>query len=208
MSKSNISLSVESALESFDFLEEDLLEETETTPRSDKSTGSGCVDTGYNSTDDFTKENGETSLPEKRPSRAQVLQAVSNVNDVDISKEVCISDIISEMPGSPLHEKVPSDRDIDSGNADILGDYRTGQSKLGVLREIESDDEQNDFSCKADNESCACVESCQCSKQSSNKAGTKHCNSAGCRSKEQRSEGQKKCVGCEGKKKHYISLCT
>lgn len=51
-----MSLSVESALESFDFLEQDAADEAESTPRSTASGGSGCHDTGYNSTDDYNKD--------------------------------------------------------------------------------------------------------------------------------------------------------
>lgn len=51
-----MSLSVESALESFDFLEQDAADEAESTPRSTTSGGSGCHDTGYNSTDDYNKD--------------------------------------------------------------------------------------------------------------------------------------------------------
>lgn len=51
-----MSLSVESALESFDFLEHDGADENESTPRSMASGNSECHDTGYNSTDDFTKD--------------------------------------------------------------------------------------------------------------------------------------------------------
>lgn len=51
-----MSLSVESALESFDFLEQDAADETESTPRSTASGGSECQDTGYSSTDDYTKD--------------------------------------------------------------------------------------------------------------------------------------------------------
>lgn len=51
-----MSLSVESALESFDFLEQDAADEAEGTPRSTASGGSGCHDTGYNSTDDYNKD--------------------------------------------------------------------------------------------------------------------------------------------------------
>lgn len=51
-----MSLSVESALESFDFLEQDAADETESTPRSTASGGSECHDTGYNSTDDYNKD--------------------------------------------------------------------------------------------------------------------------------------------------------
>ena len=51
-----MSLSVESALESFDFLEQDAADEAESTPRSTASGGSGCHDTGYNSTDDFNRD--------------------------------------------------------------------------------------------------------------------------------------------------------
>lgn len=51
-----MSLSVESALESFDFLEQDAVDETESTPRSTGSGGSGYQDTGYNSTDDYNKD--------------------------------------------------------------------------------------------------------------------------------------------------------
>lgn len=51
-----MSLSVESALESFDFLEQDAADEAESTPRSTASGGSECHDTGYNSTDDYTKD--------------------------------------------------------------------------------------------------------------------------------------------------------
>ena len=53
-----MSLSVESALESFDFLEQDVADETESTPRSTASGGSECHDTGYNSTDDYNKDFG------------------------------------------------------------------------------------------------------------------------------------------------------
>ena len=53
-----MSLSVESALESFDFLEQDAADEAESTPRSTASGGSECHDTGYNSTDDYTKDLG------------------------------------------------------------------------------------------------------------------------------------------------------
>lgn len=53
-----MSLSVESALESFDFLEQDVADETESTPRSIASGGSECHDTGYNSTDDYNKDFG------------------------------------------------------------------------------------------------------------------------------------------------------
>lgn len=51
-----MSLSVESALESFDFLEQDAADEAESTPRSTASGGSECHDTGYNSTDDYNKD--------------------------------------------------------------------------------------------------------------------------------------------------------
>jgi len=51
-----MSLSVESALESFDFLEQDAADEAESTPRSTASGGSGCHDTGYNSTEDYNKD--------------------------------------------------------------------------------------------------------------------------------------------------------
>ena len=51
-----MSLSVESALESFDFLEQDAADETESTPRSTASGGSECHDTGYSSTDDYNKD--------------------------------------------------------------------------------------------------------------------------------------------------------
>lgn len=54
--RSSMSLSVESALESFDFLEQDAADERESTPRSTGSGGSGCQDTGYNSTDDYNKD--------------------------------------------------------------------------------------------------------------------------------------------------------
>nr|XP_058946446.1 rho family-interacting cell polarization regulator 2-like [Pocillopora verrucosa] len=54
--RSSMSLSVESALESFDFLEQDAVDETESTPRSTGSGGSGYQDTGYNSTDDYNKD--------------------------------------------------------------------------------------------------------------------------------------------------------
>ena len=47
---------MESALESFDFLEQDAADEAESTPRSTASGGSGCHDTGYNSTDDYNKD--------------------------------------------------------------------------------------------------------------------------------------------------------
>ena len=56
LSRSSMSLSVESALESFDFLEQDATDEAEGTPRSTASGGSGCHDTGYNSTDDYNKD--------------------------------------------------------------------------------------------------------------------------------------------------------
>ncbi|XP_073234986.1 rho family-interacting cell polarization regulator 2-like isoform X2 [Porites lutea] len=58
LSRSSMSLSVESALESFDFLEQDVADETESTPRSTASGGSECHDTGYNSTDDYNKDFG------------------------------------------------------------------------------------------------------------------------------------------------------
>lgn len=51
-----MSLSVESALESFDFLEQDAADEAESTPRSTASGGSGYHDTGYNSTDDYNRD--------------------------------------------------------------------------------------------------------------------------------------------------------
>ena len=51
-----MSLSVESALESFDFLEHDGADENESTPRSMASGNSECHDTGYNSNDDFTRD--------------------------------------------------------------------------------------------------------------------------------------------------------
>ena len=56
LSRSPMSLSVESALESFDFLEQDPIDEANSTPCSTTSGGSGCRDTGYNSTDDCTKD--------------------------------------------------------------------------------------------------------------------------------------------------------
>ena len=108
-----MTLSVESALDSFDFLEDDLLEEAETTPRSEKSGESVVMDTGYSSTDDFPIENRSSSTPESLPTREKVLEAVSNVKHEDISKDVCISDIISVLPGSPLNENAPSGMDFE-----------------------------------------------------------------------------------------------
>ncbi|XP_031569212.1 rho family-interacting cell polarization regulator 1-like isoform X2 [Actinia tenebrosa] len=58
LSRSSISISVESALESFDFLE-DNEDEVESSARSVKSDGSWHQDTGYNSTDDFGRDSGE-----------------------------------------------------------------------------------------------------------------------------------------------------
>ncbi|XP_048581771.1 rho family-interacting cell polarization regulator 2-like isoform X2 [Nematostella vectensis] len=58
LSRSSISISVESALESFDFLAEDA-EDTDSIPRSLKSDSSWHQDTGYNSTDDFGRDSGE-----------------------------------------------------------------------------------------------------------------------------------------------------
>lgn len=66
LSRSSISISVESALESFDFLEDN--EDVESSTRSVKSDGSWHQDTGYNSTDDFGRDSGEEGCA-KSPSK-------------------------------------------------------------------------------------------------------------------------------------------
>ncbi|XP_028518138.1 rho family-interacting cell polarization regulator 2 [Exaiptasia diaphana] len=60
LSRSSISISVESALESFDFLEDN--DDVESIAQSVRSDGSWHQDTGYNSTDDFVgRDSGEES---------------------------------------------------------------------------------------------------------------------------------------------------
>lgn len=133
LSRSSMSLSVESALESFDFLEHDGADENESTPRSMASGNSECHDTGYNSNDDFTRDafgesaanasyivdfltdektvedlavtNSDDRLTKNSVSNGQYEWENEDNADIDSSHDApsCISDIFSSSSSSPLN---------------------------------------------------------------------------------------------------------
>jgi hypothetical protein len=92
LSRSSISISVESALESFDFLEDNADEEIESSARSVKSDGSWHQDTGYNSTDDFGRDSGEegySKSPLKKDKLAQFTpDTIAEASESNSSTEI------------------------------------------------------------------------------------------------------------------------
>lgn len=151
LTRSSISLSVESALESFDFLEQDAADENESTPRSIASGGSECHDTGYNSTDDYTKDFvGESAA--NASYIVDFLTCDKSVDDISVANEdVKLTDNSAssrQLEGeNEENADLLSPRDAPSCISDIFSSSSSSSSNAGqkspILNRVESREEAN-----------------------------------------------------------------